>query len=395
MHHDTGSASFVAALVFYGLIVVLTLVGVWAFNVRPVYADMRFHEGEAYGAQGGVGHIYATQKFLEAIRNNQHEDYYYLNLGRSLMDIGNQLREANAPMGEENPNASVDDLLELTTVEEVQSFVQNQTPMDMMSYARAVLERARQLNPDNKDHYANLARLHNFWYNWSNTPERLETAIEWYEKVHTVAPYDVALINEHANIRMMLGNLLASQQSEAAQAQALEHFARATRLYETSLYYDPTYGDADVRLVELYRVQGRLTDAVTMYAQAASRKPSVLENDTSALIASLQQHPDLMRELRDIYLSHAGKKADHYARAGILSVQAGDMQGATRSYSHAVALAPDNLQYRQNYAIVLSNTHQYDRALDEAQAALALAQQHGNNDEVVRFETFINFLKQM
>lgn len=397
MHRENNPASFAAAMIFYVLIVLLALMGVWAFNARPVYADMRFHEGEAYSAQGGIAHIYAMQKFLEAIRNNPHEDFYYLNLGRSLMDLGDQLRKAERPLGKENPEASVDKLLQLETIEDIESFVQNSTPMEMMSYARAVLKQARNLNPDNKDHYANLARLHNFWYNWDNNPERLKEATEWYERVHTVAPYDVALINEHANIRMMLGNIMATQENEDTRAQAQEHFQRAAQLYETSLSYDPTFGDADIRLVELYRVLGRFSDAVAMLAQAAERNPSVLGGEASALAASLQENgnPDLLRSLRDIYLAHAKNNAERYAQAGILSVHADDMQTATQSYSRAVALAPDNLQYRQNYAIVLSDTQQYDRALDEAQAALAIAQNDGNEEEIVRFETFIAFLKQM
>jgi hypothetical protein len=59
----------------------------------------------------------------------------------------------------------------------------------------------------------------------------------------------------------------------------------------------------------------------------------------------------------------------------------------------AVGLEPDNLEYRQNYTIALSDTQQYDAALDEAQAALSLARKQQKPDDEAILQQVIALLQ--
>lgn len=389
-----------AALAFYAFILVLTLGAVWKFNISPVYADMRFHEGESLSNMPNAGlnvKIFGLHKYLDAIRHNPKEDFYYLNLGRSLMELAEAKRSAGEAMGEEDPQVTVEQLLEYETEQEVGGFVQAHSPMELMSYARAILRRAYDLNPLNKDHSANLARLNNFWYNWAQDLDKLEAAAKWYATANEVAPYDVQLINESANIQMMLGTILASNgQEEAAQ----QHYALAERLYTASLTYDPNFEDqnqvgADMRLAELYRQQGKMEEAAEMYVHTIKRKPHQFDQQIDTIIAAFQTHPDLLRQIRDAYEAKAKNDARLHAVAGLISVRVGDMEQAAESYEQAVELEPNNLGNRRNYTIILSDTKQYSRALAQATAALSLTQQQdGSEQEAAQLEYLIGVLEQ-
>ncbi len=379
-----------AGVVLYALIVVLTFGAVWWFNLSTVYADMCFHEGETYSAQQGA-EIYGLNSYLKAIRNNPTEDFYYLNLGRILMTIAEQKRAAEAPMGQVEQDADVKRLIQLDSLDETATFIQQQSPLQMMSYAEAVLKRARELNPLNKDHYANLARLNNFWYNWTQDPTRLEESAKWYGQANEVAPHDVSLINEHASIQMMLGSI-----KEQTGQSSDEHYATAQRLYELSLKYDPAYGDATLRLAEIYRLRDNMEQAVDLYVEVISRDPHQLDGSIPSIIASLQGERELLTKLRDAYDEQAGEDAALHALAGLLSVRADDVEGAVDSYARAVELDPDNVEYNRNYTIVLSDTQDYEQALTVAQTTVALAQdQEGLESQVSQFRRLIAFFQQM
>ncbi len=364
------------ALAFYALLLILTLGAVWKLNISVVYADMRFHEGETFSNIPNAGineQIYGLDKYLEAIRQTPKEDFYYLNLGRSLMSLAEIKRSADNPAGTEK-EVEVEDLLQYQGINEVGGFVQQESPMGLMSYARAVLRRAYDLNPMNKDHSANLARLHNYWFNWSQDPEKLRTATEWYEVANTVAPYDVALINESAGVHQMYSNVLSSQNSmEEAQTQ----LAKAEELYQRSLHFDPLFGDANVRLAELYRQQGRMEEAAELYIQTIEHQPHQFDDQVETLATIFGSTPELLERIRDAYVEQSESEDDArlHAIAGLLSVRLGDMDQAATSYDQSVEIDPDDPGSRKNYTIILSDTKQYQQALTQATAALTLTQQ--------------------
>lgn len=396
----------------YAVLFAIALWWCWWGNIRFVYADVRFHEGEAAVAQIGPrtstedqmhAQIAGLSRFLDAIHHNVAEDFYYLSLGRSLMEIAELKRASGAPIGELRGTTDINDLLALRQPIQVRDFVHQRSPIEMISYAESALKRALELSPLNKDHYANLARLNNFWYNWTSDIERLEYAAAWYEKVNTeIAPNDVALINEHAGIRLAMASIL-SKDGKAAQAQ--EHLDRAKQLYERSIMLDPNYGKADLHLGNIFWQEGNVSQAISYYARSVRRAPESLNDQLSDILPLAEYYPEQLRFLRDAYLDGARKSAQAkrkkyeqvasaYATAGLLSIQMNDFAGATEAYSQAIRLNPNALEYYQNYTIALSDTHQYAAALEAARSALALARKQGKSDEVVRWEQLVNTLDQ-
>jgi hypothetical protein len=393
------SASNPAALMIYSIILLLGLAGVWFFNVDNVYADMRFQQGQSYTDAPSSGldqQIIGMSYLLDAIRMEPEQDFYYLNLGRTLMNITDIRRQTSeAPLGQAKPDARVEDVLRLSDPFAVQSFVQK-PPLELLSYAQAVLERARQINPLNKDHYANLARLHSFWYSrMDHDPNQLNQALDWYKQAHEqIAPQDVVILNEYAGTAALRGSYAQSRNDEAA-AQA--DFALAQQLLEQSKGLDPRYGDTDTRLAELMRLQGRAAEATDRYLALIDQNPHALDNQINAIIEGLRDQPDQLKRLRDAYTAAAAKKPDDaplYSFIGLLSVRAGDLPSAASSYAKLTELQPNSLEARRNYTLVLSDTQQYQQATDEALKMLAIAQQQQAPEEQTQaIQGLIEYLK--
>jgi tetratricopeptide (TPR) repeat protein len=384
-----------AALALYAVLLVVMLFAVWWFNLSTVYADMRFQEGQLYSQQRSVqAQVAAMHRYITTINSNPREDFYYLNLGRTLMTLAEQLRTQGMPIGNENPDADVADLLRLEDREAVLGFVNRSSPLALLSYAQAVLQEARDLNPMNKDHYANLGRLNDFWYNWTQDPQRLQASHEWYSRANEVAPQDVTLLNEHAGL-LMTRAAYAFSHDDPQTAQT--YIEQAEALLNRSLELDPLYTDTIVRMAELQRTQGHLEEATALYIEAISKSPAAVQPVLNNIFDSLANRPDLLLQLGDAFAERAEQhdSARWYAVAGMIAAQAENPEQAAERYAQATELEPGNLVNRFNYTIVLSNAQQYDQALNEAQAGLALAQsQEGNENEVARFRQLVQILEQ-
>jgi tetratricopeptide (TPR) repeat protein len=383
----------------YTIIGLLALAGVWFFNMDNVYADMRFQQGQNYADNPSADfgqQIFGLDHFLDAIRREPGQDFYYLNLGRALMNVTDLRRqEPNVQLGQPKPDARVADLLRLADSSAVQAFVTQQSPLALLSYAEAVLERARTLNPLNKDHYANLARLHNFWYSrFSRDPEQLRQAIEWYQKGHEIAPQDVVILNEYAGAVALLGNHAATQNDQAA---AQTSFDQANRLLEESKQLDPRYVDTDLRIAEVLRLQGRDAEATDHYIALLEGNSHALDGQINQIIDGLRDQPDQLRRLRDSYAAAAAKKPDDAALhsfIGMLSIQIKDLPRAVEAYARLTQLQPQNIDAHRNYALVLSDTQQYEQAAVEAQTLLTLSQQQqASQQQTAALQELINFFR--
>src|SRR5262249_1897010 len=107
-----------AALMIYAVVGVLTLASVWFFNIDNVYADIRLNQGTGLSDSPNSGleqQLVGMTYYLDAIRMEPGQDFYYLNLGRTLMNLTDIKRQtANTPLGQPKPNAQLNDLLRMT-----------------------------------------------------------------------------------------------------------------------------------------------------------------------------------------------------------------------------------------------------------------------------------------
>ncbi|WP_298818545.1 hypothetical protein [uncultured Chloroflexus sp.] len=396
-----------------GLISLTTAGLIWWLNVQPVYADMRFQQAQSYNEQGQTSSralLTALNEYIATIRTNPGEDFYYLHLARTLMTLADLLRAQGAAIGEAG-TPDLDALLRLNGVEEVTAFAQRSSPLSLLAYAEAALQRAHQLSPLNKDHYANLGRINTFWYGWTGDVQRLYVALNWYERVAEIAPRDVALINERAGVLMQLAEY-ATINGEPQQAGAF--FQQAEELLQTSARFDPRYGDTALRLGDLIRFRtGDLDAAATLYAQAVELSPQQMVENLDRIARALNSRPDLLQQLRAAFAAQA-ERADQelaaargkperafelssleartvelYAAVARLAVQTGDFDGALTAYARATELQPTSVALSQQYTLVLSETLQYDAAIAEAQRLLTVLRAAGRVNDIARVEQLI------
>ncbi len=194
-----------------------------AVNVKTVQADTYFKQGGGYeGAGQWVG---AVVLYREAAGLQPLEDYYYLFLGRALLQYSDGAQPGAAVLPEDLTNVPTDRLLDL-----VDQAVKAGDREDFLRAAHAVLVGAQRLNPYNTDHSANLARLFRAWaFTGAVAPgesgdptrlaevlrqtpakvnqQRLQKSLDYYRQAVFLSPNNAGLWNELATVQYIQGDL--------------------------------------------------------------------------------------------------------------------------------------------------------------------------------------------
>jgi tetratricopeptide (TPR) repeat protein len=377
----------------------------WFANQRPVYADMLFHQAQGMNeaSTDAAGRIRALSRAIEAVRLNPSEDFYYLNLGRMLLDLGEIKRAQFGEIGEAGA-ISIDDLFALQDEAAVNDFIMTVPPATLLASAETVLLRAAELAPLNKDHRANLARVSTIAFVWNNDPAGLARAAERYRAVVELAPNDVALRNEYAGIVLQQAQLAQQAGDAAAAAQA---FASALELLNQSEQLDAKYGDTYQRRGDLLRVRdGDPTAAVADYVQAILLSPDAMAGAAERLLQIYAGRPTEIARLRDAYAAAAaaaqaayrdavsrqdlsfdrGRRAaaatQLFVATGRFAFESQEPETATAAFAEATSLSPDDVTASRWYAVVLSATLRHDLALNETDRISSRLQQLGRADDL-------------
>ena len=189
-------------------------------NVRGVQADMIYKRGRPFDNQatraGNANPAAAREAwdaaiaiYEQAIARAPREDFYYLFLGRALLERA----------------AVSDDAAEKT---------------ELLTRAETLLLQAQDIAPLNTDHTANLARLSARWYAATTDPdalgERLQMAGNYYESALTLSPQNSVVRNELA--RLLL--------------EVVGDCDRALAMYDESVSIDPFYGQTHLARADAY-----------------------------------------------------------------------------------------------------------------------------------------------
>ena len=204
---------------------VLALLVIFNVNAGLVRADIIYKQGQAYDSAG----LYDEAIFLYnlALEEQPREDYYYLFLGRS------QLERARQSSGVERER--------------------------FLREAERSLLRARELNPMNTDHSANLGRLYLAWAQLAGADQRAEMvqkSLDNYSVATRLSPNAAHLHNEYASAYQMAGD----------PSRALDQFLISLRI-------DPRYGETYRRLGDFYRTTNQPEQAIRAYEQGVQAAP--------------------------------------------------------------------------------------------------------------------------
>lgn len=359
----------------YAAILATGTYGAWSYNLDNALADMRFQQGTSYAeAATNSGNtdqqIIGLSYFLDAMRMEPSQDYYYLSAGRSLLNLADAKRRIGGNRIDAQ-DTSLRELLSKESAIDIKEYLEPRSTRDIVHLAEHALLEAHSLNQYNKDHFANLARLYTFWYNRVEQTPAVEAAImTWFEKGVSNAPNDVSILNEYIGALIARANRLRdTDPSEAARTRAQAHAA-----LERSQMLDPAYANTAIRVADLTYADGRYSEALPLYAAIIQKDPHALDSQISTIVDELAGSPALLKQLRVAY-QDTPYQNDRLLLSiiGLISSRERNYPEAIAAFGQLVAMQPDSIEALQNFTIVLSNGLEYENAAIQAQNLVALA----------------------
>ncbi|RMF38474.1 MAG: tetratricopeptide repeat protein [Chloroflexi bacterium] len=339
-----GLAVFIPALLVALLVVAQT-------NLRIIQADIYYKQGEPWNRNGQWDA--ALAHFKQAIRLTPNEDFYYLWTGSAFLEKSKQAPTdyrilPDSPTLSAVLNLSIEDTGRLSRV-------------DLLVAAETVLKRAREINPLNTDHSANLARLYKNWADMTKGEERqkfIQKSIAEYETALSLSPNAAHLWNELAIDYLYL----------------LGKPEKARELIEHSLSLDDRYDQTYMILGDFYLTEGKTEDALAAYQKALEVNPS-LTNVYLNVARLYQQQGEITKAIQTYReaLTRKPKFPEAHYSLGQLYESQGQREQAILEYQQAVEQAPKRVEYRIALANLLAQNGQFPEALQQVQAALEQA----------------------
>ncbi len=282
------------------LIVLSVLTGAIAVvtNLTPIQADIVYKQADPYDRSKQW--LVAIEHYKHAIELAPKEDFYYLYLGRAYLEYASTLDDPA-----------------------VQEAVMRETEQ--------VLTRAREINPLNTDHSANLARMYRRWADFASEAEERRSLLQKSSQNYAIAtmlsPQNAILWNEWAMLYYY------SLGDEASYERTLQH----------SLEIDPEFHQTWLICGDVNRSSGQLEEAAHCYEKALQLNPRA---------------PQVWRMLGDTYIALE------------------QWEDAINALTQTVELQPnakDIWNIHQVLARLYSQTGQHEQALVHAEAALQSA----------------------
>ena len=290
-----GKMGDVALVASVGFLPVLVVVLLFTTNIRIVSADIWYKQGLSSERLGQWDA--AIPLYQEATNLADNEDFYYLFLGRALLEKG------SAAGGEERKVW----LLE----------------------SEKALQSAFGIAPLNPDHSRNLSKLYLSWAQLTTGEQRSELydqALAYSDQALSLSPNTADIWNERAQIFAAMDNI---EQAEA--------------VYQESLAIDDEYAKTHLSIGQLYTARGEWEEAASAYSRAIELNPKLSEA-YSNLGYVYSQLGDIQAAL-DVYEEAAEISPRNYLNRQNLAVvyyQVGRVEDALREANLALELAPDS-----------------------------------------------------
>ncbi len=312
----------------YALALVLAVFAILVTNISIVKADVYYKQGLKLEEEQRWDT--AIQLYKKAISLAQDQDYYYLFLGRALMGKATTASDA---------------------AQRVQWFEEGFKALDQ----------ARQLNPLNTDHYANLGRLERNWADLASTTEerdqRLDLAHNYYVQAAEHSPNNAQIFNEWALVYMAKGD-----------------YAGAREKLEYSLALDQKFGSTYLIKGNLDAMEGKLDDAAAAYREALIYEPRNAEAHSALGYIYYQQGnitDALTSNLEAVSIDPGLARA--HSTLGLIYFHLGQLPEAVEENLKVLASFPNDFISHRNLALLYQQLGETDNAISHAQSALEFA----------------------
>jgi tetratricopeptide (TPR) repeat protein/O-antigen ligase len=213
-----------------------------AVNLNLVAADIVFKLGQS--SDNRRDWRSSIVFYTKAVARQPDQDHYHLFLGRALLE---NARQTTDPTAQEA----------------------------LLRRAEQTLLRARELNPLNTDHSANLARYYATVAALSTDPAArrlaLEQASTYYAQATTLSPNTAHLQNEWGTVLVQLGR-----------------YDEARARFERSLQLDPNFADTYLRRAQMETQLGNWSAALADYETATRLAPNDIRGHSGRAYALAQ-----------------------------------------------------------------------------------------------------------
>lgn len=335
-----------ANLVLMPFTLLTVIVMIYMTNFTAIVGDVLYKVGTSLDNAGvwtqSIG-VYET-----ALQLQPDQDFYLLFLGRAYLEAARTTQD-----------------------------VKQRTQLLQVSEQR--LLRARQLNPLNTDHSANLARLNRIWATMSdNTTERstrLQKSLDYYRDATRLSPNTAHLYNEWSQVYFIEGDI-----------------PNTRAMLDKSLSLDQEFAQTYQYVGDLDNSQHDDARAMDAYIKAIQQDPNALTGPdglpmTNALLLFIK--PENASRAIEAYRSAALKNPDSIAPNLAISEiykRTGQLDLARKELEQVVQRNPQDLNANLALVNFLSTNGFIDPAIESMKHVLELVPP--NNSDYARMQDF-------
>ncbi|MGQ9814295.1 MAG: tetratricopeptide repeat protein [Candidatus Roseilinea sp.] len=371
-------------------------IGLWTMstsNLQPIAADIIYKQAGPWDQQGSMvlqsgtnvqGWDMAIEHYRRAIALAPNEDFYYLWLGRALLEKAKSTQNTQALRSwPDNPPFTkvIDDGPQNWNRLPNTLPSANMSQEDLLIAAEVILREARVINPLNTDHSANLARM---WRQSGDIAtdaqvrqQRYLNSSREYQTATTLSPNNAVLWNEWASLYLY----------------AFNDYETAMQKLDRSVSIDSRFDQTWLLRGEVLMQQAaQLDQQRQISAQIAATIPAT---DTQALqdAQAAQQRAEeayraKLRQARIEFTNAISVNQNNQQAFNVLTYinqQLGDIASAISVTQALIELNPTDWNSYKNLALLYRDANQPDRAREAAQKALELAPQ----DQQASLQAFI------
>lgn len=353
------------ALAGYFVLPLVALIGSVTLNLRVIQADTVYKSGLQLDNEGRPQ--FSVEIYKRAIELAPGEDYYYLFLGRSILNLTNGVEAT-----------------------------QQQT---LLQEAERELKIAQRLNPLNPDHTANLARLNRQWAFLTQDPtqkaKHIEDANHYYDRVTHLSRNSALLYNEWARLAFELMGNAELAHAKINRSLELDNNWEQTYLYQGDLY-GWEFNKARERGADAATLNQLIGQAIASYQQGlviAERKQqstAQLRSSIAGLYVNQGQLTGAIAALMPLLSVNdpALPRWQVYQQIGVWYSQLGDTTNALAAFNELLALNDPSVavwQIYQQMGQVYLQANDKVNALTYLQQAYDLAPDDASRQQIQPF----------
>ncbi len=346
----------------YPILVVGVAWVIITINLKTIMADIYYKQASPYEQNGQWDG--SIEMYRQALNLAPQEDFYLLFLGRACLEKAQRIEDQE---GDVTFNPTLGTLLR-PTQQEREWLTQTGRQM-WLRLSQVALARAREINPLNTDHSANLGRLFRTRGGLTADPTQrgsnLSQSVEYYRQAISLSPHNAQLFNEWGSVFYLLGR-----------------FDQALGKYRRSLSLDPIFVDTYVYLGDVYQALNQPDKALEAHLRAIDLDPgSILDQRLFSIpVAGFLEsrlgfyvNSGQVKHLSAALESKEYKNFSVYHTLGSIYLKQEKYDEALAQFQTAVELAPDDLSSHIALGYIYAQKGQLEEAAQEFQRCVEIA----------------------